>query len=349
MRIAVLRIVEATRATDWWDYKLLSIVQVFAATALVQNVPLSPLWLDAALLVGAIAIGAVFASLINDITDLADDARAGKPNQVARMPRGMPVTLLSLTLLIGGLVLWHWRDDVILCIAYLCAWLAFIAYSVPPLRVKARGGWGVVAMALGEAALPTMVAALLCYHAVGRAFDGLWIFAVALWSFSHGARAIVWHQLNDEDADRAAQVKTFVHGVGRARAARIIVWGLFPAELAGLAAMLAMIGSIWPVIGLGLYLCVVFLRTRFWRYVAVIVAPQRNHVLILQEYYLGFLPLAILIAAALRHPTDALAVLILPVLFPFVSLRIFGGTLKLGWWFVAGMRQKIRHRPTPFA
>ena len=349
MRIAVLRIVETTRATDWWDYKLLAIVQVFAATALVQNVPLSPLWFDAALLVGAIAIGAVFASLINDITDLADDARAGKPNQVARMPRGVPAMLLALTVLIGGLMLWHWRGDAVLCIVYLCAWLAFIAYSVPPLRVKARGGWGVVAMALGEAALPSLVAALLCYHAAGRAFDASWILAVALWSFSHGARAIVWHQLNDEEADRAARVKTFVQNVGRARAARIIVRGLFPAELAALAAMLAMIGSIWPIIGLGLYLCVVFLRTRFWRYVAVIVAPQRNHMLILQEYYLGFLPLAILIAAAVRQPADAFAVLILPVLFPFVSLRIFGGTLKLGLWLIAGMRQKIRQRQRPFA
>ena len=155
--------------------------------------------------------------------------------------------------------------------------------------------------------------------------------------------------MNDEEADRAAQVKTFVQNIGRARAARIIVRGLFPAELAALAAMLAMIGSMWPIIGLGLYLCVVFLRTRFWRYVAVIVAPQRNHILILQEYYLGFLPLAILIAAAVRQPTDAFAVLILPVLFPFVSLRIFGGTLKLGLWLIAGMRQKIRQRQRPFA
>jgi 1,4-dihydroxy-2-naphthoate octaprenyltransferase len=327
----VSRIVEATRAIDWWDYKLLSIVQVFAATALVLHVPLSPLWFDAALLVAAIAIGAVFASLINDITDLADDARAGKPNQVARMPRGMPTALLLLT------------------VTYLCAWIAFVAYSVPPLRVKARGGWGVVAMASGEAALPGMVAALLCHHAAGRPLNGLWILAVAIWSFGNGARAIVWHQLNDEGADREAQIKTFVQSVGRARATRIVTLGLFPVELAGLAAMLAMIGSIWPVIGLGLYLFVVFLRTRFWRYVAVIVTPQRNHMLILQEYYLGFLPLTILIAAALRHPTDAFALLVLPVLFPFVSLRIFGGTLKLGLWLVAGMRHKIRHRPRPAA
>jgi hypothetical protein len=349
VHIAVSRIVEATRATDWWDYKLLSIVQVFAATALVLHVPLSPLWFDAALLVGAIAIGAVFASLINDITDLADDARAGKPNQVARMSRGMPTALLLLTATIGMLILWRWRDDTALCVTYLCAWIAFVAYSVPPLRVKARGGWGVVAMALGEAALPSTVAALLCYHAAGRPFSGLWILAVAIWSFGHGARAIVWHQLNDEGADREAQVKTFVQSVGRAPATRIVTLGLFPVELAGLAAMLVMIGSIWPVIGLSLYLCVVFLRTRFWRYVAVIVMPRRNHMLILQEYYLGFLPLTILIAAALRHPTDAFAVLVLPVLFPFVSLRIFGGTLKLGLWLVAGVRHKIRDRPRPAA
>jgi hypothetical protein len=349
VRIAVSRIVEATRATDWWDYKLLPIVQIFAATALIVNVPLSRLWLDAALLVGAIAIGAVFASLINDITDLADDERAGKPNQVAHMPRGAPIALLSMTVVIGALVLWHWRGNIALCAAYLCAWLAFFAYSAPPLRLKGRGGWGVVAMALGEAALPTMVAALLCYHAAGRPFGGLWIFAVAVWSVGHGARAIVWHQLNDEHADHAAGVRTFVQSVGAVRASRIIIRGLFPAELAGLAAMLAMIGSIWPVITLGLYLSVVFLRTRFWRYVAVIVTPRPNHLLILQEYYLGYLPLAILIAAAIRHPADALALLVMPLLFPHVSLRIFGGTLRLGIWLVAGLGQKIRHRLTPAA
>jgi hypothetical protein len=349
VQVAVSRIVEATRATDWWDYKLLSIVQVFAATALLLHVPLSPLWLDAAMLAGAIAVGAVFASLLNDITDLADDARAGKLNQVARMPKGVPMTLLSFTVTIGGLVLWTWRHDPALCITYLCAWLAFVIYSVPPLRLKARGGWGVVAMALGEAALPSLVAALLCYHAVGRPFNGLWIVAVVLWSFGHGARAIVWHQLNDEDADREARIKTYVQSVGRARAARIVAWRLFPAELAGLTAMLAMIGSIWPAIGLGLYLCVVFLRTRYWSYVAVIVTPRPNHLLILQEYYLGYLPLAILIAAGIRHPPDALAVLVLLLLFPFVSLRIFGGTLNLGIWFVVALRHKIRLRLGPAA
>lgn len=349
MRITVSRIVETTRATDWWDYKLLPIVQVFVATAQTVNVPLSRLWLDALVLVGAIAIGAVFASLINDITDVADDERGGKPNQVARMPRGVPIALLSMTVVIGALLLWHWRGDIALCVTYLCAWLAFFAYSVPPLRLKARGGWGVVAMALGEAALPSMVAALLCYHAAGRPFDGVWILAVAVWSAGHGARAIVWHQLNDEAADLDAEVRTFVRSAGPARATRIIVRGLFPAELAGLAAMLAMIGSIWPVIALGVYLCVVFLRTRFWRYVAVIVTPRPNHLLILQEYYLGYLPLAILIAASIRHPADALAVLVMPLLFPHVSLRIFGDTLRLGIWFVAGLRQKARQRFTPAA
>ena len=328
-KFAPARLTSAVRADDWWDYKLLVIMLVFAATALAMRVPLSPLWPDALVLLVALSAGAIFASVVNDVTDLAEDARAGKPNAVARMPKGTPGLILAGTAAVGAVIAWAWRGDPLLASVYIAAWAAFLAYSVPPLRLKARGVWGMVAMGLGEAALPSLVAALLCAHAAARPAPRLWIAAVALWAFCHGVRAIVWHQLGDAEADARASVGTVVRRRGAAFAIKLAVQAAFPIELTALAIMLVMLGSALPFVGLALYLAFIPLRMRFWKNVPVIVEPVPRHYLLMQDYYLCLLPLAVLIALAIDHPPDALALVLFLLLFPRAPLRVAYDMLRL--------------------
>jgi hypothetical protein len=331
----------AVRADDWWDYKLLVILLVFPATALAMRVPLAPLWPAALVLVAALTAGAIFASVVNDITDLAEDAMAGKPNAVARMPKRIPGLILAGTAAVGVGIAWTWRGDPFLDSVYIAAWVAFLAYSLPPLRLKARGVWGVLAMGLGEAALPSLVAALLCAHAAGRPAPPLWIAAVVLWAFGHGARAIIWHQLGDSDADARASVGTLVRRRGAVFARRMGEQAAFPIEIIALAAMLVMMGSALPFVGLALYLAYIPLRMRFRKSVPTIVAPVPKHYLLMQDYYLCFLPIAVLAAAAIDRPRDGLALILFLLLFPRAPLRILynmllftrravSGALRLG-------------------
>lgn len=329
MRVARGHLASAVRADDWWDYKLLVIMLVFPATALAMRVPLSPLRPAALLLFVALTAGAVFASVVNDITDLAEDARAGKPNAVARMPKGIPGLILAGTATVGGVMAWIWRTDPVLASVYIAAWVAFLAYSVPPLRLKARGIWGVVAMGLGEAALPSLVAALLCAFAAARPAPPLWVAAVALWAFCHGVRAILWHQLGDEEADARASVGTVVRRRGAAFARKLAEQAAFPIEITALAAMLVMMGSALPFVGLALYLAFIPLRMRYWRNVPAIVEPVPKHYLLMQDYYLCFLPLAVLIALAIGHIPDALALVVFLLLFPRAPLRVTYDMLRL--------------------
>jgi len=329
MRFAPVDLARSVRANDWWDYKLLVILEVFPATALALRVELWPLWPAALLLLVALAAGAIFASVVNDISDVADDAAAGKPNAVARMPRGLPAFILAASAAVGVAVAWMWRGDPLLAGVYVAAWAAFLAYSLRPLRLKARGLWGVAAMGLGEAALPSLVAALLCAHAAARPADPLWVAAVAVWAFCHGVRAILWHQLGDAEADARAAVGTVVHRRGAAFARSVAEQAAFPLEIAALAAMLFLMGSVLPFAALALYLAFIPLRMRWWRNVPAIVEPVPNHYLLMQDYYLCFLPFAILVGAAIDHPRDGLALLLFLLLFPRAPLRVMYDMLRL--------------------
>ena len=139
-----------TRADEWWEYKLVPILSTFYATALVLHVAVSSLWASALSLLLGIVPAAIYASVINDVTDLAGDLEAGKRNAVAGRSRSMVATLVALTVGAGFLFAWLWRDDARLLSCYVAIWLAFSIYSFSPFRFKERGAVGVVCVAAGE-------------------------------------------------------------------------------------------------------------------------------------------------------------------------------------------------------
>src|SRR5256886_12627510 len=98
------------RADEWWEYKLVPILSTFYATALVLHVAVSSLWVSALSLLLAIVPAAIYASVINDVTDLAGDLEAGERNGVAGRSRSMVAALVALTLRPGFLLAWLWRD-----------------------------------------------------------------------------------------------------------------------------------------------------------------------------------------------------------------------------------------------
>jgi len=208
-----------------------------------------------------------------------------------------------------------WRRDALLLPLYLAAWLAFSLYSLPPFRWKARGILGVIADASGAHLFPTLVAVVVTFRWAGHTVSVPWMVAVGTWAFMNGLRGILWHQLSDAEHDRRAIVRTFAQRHDARWIARLGTFVIFPIELVALACMLWTMGSAIPVALLALHLCLMLLRLRLWDMHAVIVAPKPRFLIVLHEYYDGFLPVAVLWASAWRHPADAVVLAVHLLLF----------------------------------
>jgi 4-hydroxybenzoate polyprenyltransferase len=321
------------RAGEWWDYKLVPIFAAFYATAAVLQIPVSSLWLAALTVLLSIVPGAAYVSVINDVTDRADDAMAGKPNRVASLSRPAVVALVAFPIGAGLFFAFLWRDDVLLLSLYLAAWAAFSLYSLPPFRLKTRGIFGVLADACGAHLFPTLVSVVVVFRAAERPVRVPWLVIVGVWAFAYGLRGILFHQLSDRENDHHAAVRTFAARHLPHMATRLGAFIAFPLELAAAAAMVWQIRSLWPVVSLGLYALLAAVRIYRWRWNAVVVTPKPRFFVVLQEYYDFFLPIAILVASALQHPVDILALAVHLLVFP----------RRLGHWLLeVGERMRAR-------
>jgi 4-hydroxybenzoate polyprenyltransferase len=310
------RLAAAMRAGEWWEYKIAPILAIFYATSLLAATSILALAPSLLLLLASLVPGAVYVSVLNDLTDREEDDKAGKANRMAGAPAWLAVAAIGPAVAAGITIAWSWRDDPPLLGCYLAAWIAFTLYSLPPFRLKARGLAGLAADASGAHLFPTLVAILLAFRAAGAAVDPLWLGGAGLWAFAHGLRGILWHQLLDSEADEAAGVRTFVQRVPRGRAVALGHYLAWPAELATLAFLLWKLGAAGPLIGLLLYALLVRQRLKIFRMRAIVVEPQPRYLMLLQEYYTLFLPVSLLVEAALRSPADGLVLIAHLILFP---------------------------------
>lgn len=310
---------ETVRAGDWWTYKLVPLLAVFYMTALSAGVSLWDRLPEIGLLLAGLAAGAAFVSLLNDLCDIGSDAAAGKANRLAGRSRALAVGAIGCCVLLGaGIALLLPRDPIALA-AYGCAWCAFACYSIRPLRLKARGAWGLSADAAGSSLFPAILAARL---AGGE--DPVWLGLVALWSFAFGMRGIAWHQIRDEAADRRARVWTYVVRRGRRTTVRLVQILLVPVEMGALAGLLIFTQSIAPAVAVTLYAAVVALHHDNFLERPTFIVPRGRSLMLGLGFYDLLLPLAILSALAVRHTPDAAVLAAHLILFPGPLLGFVG-------------------------
>jgi 4-hydroxybenzoate polyprenyltransferase len=314
---AVKQLPALLRTIEWWDYKLATAISFFYATAFIMQVPIVSLWSSLLATFFALIACAIFAYIINDITDRKDDLAAGKPNRLTGNRGSGLVALVAGPVLAGLAFAFQWHTDWLLVSAYLTMWLAFVLYSVPPFRWKSRGLLGVFACAAGDSLFPTLVAVLSAFQAAHQPLKIGWIVAAGTWAFAYGLRGIVWHQLNDTEADRTAMVGTFVQRHSPRIGIRLVLFFTFPLELVSLAALFWLIHNWLPFALLLPYWLLVLARMWQWHLQPIVVEPHPpRYQIVLEQYYNAFFPLAILIASSLRHSGDTLILAAHLLLFP---------------------------------
>jgi 4-hydroxybenzoate polyprenyltransferase len=303
------------RAGDWWDHKLAALLGTGYMTAFHLRHPLLDLWPTFLATLAGVAAAAAYVSVINDWADLEDDAAAGKDNRLAARGRWYPPAAVGGLLAIGTVVaILAWRDDPLVLALYAGPWLAFSLYSLPPVRLKARGAAGALADASGAHLFPHMLITVAVFHAAGRPLEAWWLVAIGIWALAAGIRGALWHQLSDVEADRRAGVTTF--GQRTPARARFTGETAFAIEIAVFFFLLVRSGGSLLAFGLLiLYVGLELARVRLFGERVIVVAPVPVHRIAMHEYYLLFYPLAFLTASSFRHGADVLVLIAHTALF----------------------------------
>jgi hypothetical protein len=122
-------------------------------------------------------------------------------------------------------------------------------YSVPPLRLKARGIWGVIADSLYAYVITNAISILVFTKLSGASIPWL-VLVAASWMFIFGLGHIIQHQLIDAERDYADGINTFVISKGWNTSLRLLKKVILPLDYLSCSAFLLVVASRAPIIPL---------------------------------------------------------------------------------------------------
>jgi len=330
-----MRLAALTRSHEWWDHKTPQVLSLAYATAIIANASLFNLLVPGFLLIfaGLVAI-AIYASVINDFTDMEIDRACGKSNMMERLHPGMRLLLVlsSLGLVLTAAALMY--ANIYADVFYLLIVFAISIYSFEPVRLKKRGIWGIISCACAEHFFPVLFSIAVITWYSGSKVDILWLFAAGSLSLIYGIRSILWHQFLDKENDMQSGIHTFAAAIDPgsfkkwSRAIIIVEW---------IALILVLFHlQLWlPVILLLIYIVFVLLRARLFhsRIIAVIAPKEGYFQLLMLDYYSLFFPVSLLIYTTFKHPFDWVVLVVHMVLFR----KILWYNLKDGYHILKGV------------
>lgn len=327
---AVRKLARFARLAEWWEYKLCPLLAVAYATLLFSERP-AYTFIDCILLILlAIAIGAIYVSLINDITDIDEDRRAGKRTGIMNVPSQWRWVFPIICLSGGAAICWCLWPDLHSTIWYVMAWISFSLYSIKPFRFKQRSILGVFADASGAHLFPSLFVVSVIFYQIPEQANVGWELSVGIWSFSYGMRGILWHQFIDRENDRITGVRTFASSVTQSQARRL-EWPLLGVELVAFGSMLWYINL--PIVYVFLlgYGLVVWLRIRFFDLTPIVflIPGNRPYQVIMLDGYQVFLPLALLVHIALSQPWGWIILIVHFTLFPVGLKRLISDLMRI--------------------
>ncbi len=202
-------------------------------------------------IVWILCLNASFGYAINSYSDKKVDRLAGKKNTLSDLSSASALFVVSLFPALALVALFTPRpaEDVVILttsISFLLAW----SYSVPPIRLKERGAFGLIAAACAQRVLPAVI--------VFRAF-GIWnevSVCLCVLGFLIGVRYMVVHQILDLSSDRCSGVNTIATTRGGKFMQDLLVRWLIPAEAITLLVSMILAARTFPgvLVMFGVYL-----------------------------------------------------------------------------------------------
>lgn len=319
------------RTQEWWEPKLTPILSIGLLTIHVYAFESAAYGLGFLFfLFVSLGIGASYVSLINDFTDLEEDLKAGKSNRLLGVSKSKQRLLISATLvgiLIAIYILLPFVEGLLL---FLGALIVYTLYSVPPFRLKNRGGWGVLADSLGAHAFPSMGIFAILSQFMIESVDWMALLLIGIWSLFYGLRGILGHQYSDLENDESVGLNTFATGFPIDKV-RQMEWPILLVEQLALVGLL-----LYFKLGLLLLLLILYfgyvLLLRWkgnMRFVIILHPPQPDWNIVMSAFYQVILPIGILGLLGMVHPWVYLMIPIYGVLFPNEILRNFAFVKRL--------------------
>ncbi len=318
------KILNTIRSHEWWEYKLPPLLAIGYATALSSAMPFYKVAIWLLFLLAAIMVGAIYVSIINDITDLQEDIASGKKNRMASVSAKVRWIFPAVCILLGLMFLYFLSNDKLSSLLYAMPWISFSLYSFPPVRLKKRGVLGVMADACGSHIFISLLMVSSISFFCGIAIDWIWFAAVGIWSAAYGLRGILTHQFADRENDIKVNLTTYAskEDPNSFKSKTIFILLI---ELSAFAIMLWRINLFITIVFLILYFLLLIARYKIFDYKIVAIIIPKNHPfqILMADYYQLFFPLALLFSVAFTQPYAWLVLIVHLILFPKKIMLIF--------------------------
>lgn len=146
--------------------------------------------------------------VVNDYADLDIDKKAGKEKVIAHMPKWSIWCSIIAMAIAGNVPILLYADNKAVCVVLIIlTYFLGLAYSIPGIRFKERGLWGLIECSFAQRCMPLLIIISLIK------LDTHLVVMLAGWvilSFVDGLRYIIIHQVNDLENDVATGVNTYV-------------------------------------------------------------------------------------------------------------------------------------------
>jgi 4-hydroxybenzoate polyprenyltransferase len=313
-----MKIFKILRSQEWWTYKLPPLLAIGYATSSFSSTSLFHISLQLIIILSSLVIGAIYVSVINDITDLEEDLASGKSNRIQGIPPKFRWLIPIICLLFGLFYEYLFYPDLLSCFLYLCSWIVFSLYSIEPFRFKNRGILGVFADACGSHVFTSLLMVSSVSYLTKQEINWWWFSSVGIWALCYGFRGILWHQFLDRENDIKVNLNTYAskvepnHFINKSRL-------IFAIEVIALGSMLYQLNLPAPFIGLVCYFLLVLIRYKLYKSQVILILSNKKAIfqILMSDYYQMFFPLSILIFSITQNYFNIFILIIHIILFPY--------------------------------
>jgi len=314
-----MKVFNIIRSQEWWAHKLPPLLAIGYATALMSTQLLYKVALWLVFLLSSLVVGAIYVSVINDITDLEEDIASGKSNRIQQVPPKFRWIIPAACVLLGIGFGYFIYPDLLSCLLYLLSWIVFSLYSIEPVRLKNRGILGVLADGCGSHVFTSLLMVSSVSYVTKQPINWIWFCSAGIWALCYGLRGILWHQFADRENDIKVNLNTYASKVAPQdfKNKGILLVAL---EIISLTVMLYEIDLAAPVIALVLYFILVYIRYDRYKNQLIIVmkTDDRPFQILMADYYQMLFPISLLVFAVSLNTVNLIILAIHVLLFPYV-------------------------------